>query len=139
MFEFWNAIKKNIFEAEIKKIQDEIDRSRRFNYSFGVLVVDISHTAPRGISKIMPGKTISFHLMKRYIRGYDKLFGPFVKRYYIILPQSDRKGINAVKQRIYKLAEECNWGDLSIGSAVYDEDGKSPQALLDKAISRLSS
>jgi len=139
MFEFWNAIKKQRFEGEIKKIEDEISRSKRFNYSFGVIVVDISHAAPKGLSKILPGKTISFHLMRKYIRGYDKLFGPFFRRYYIILPQSDRIRVHTVKQRIYKLAEEYNWGDLSIGEAVYDEDGKSAQALLDTAISRLSS
>ncbi len=76
--------------------------------------------------------------MKKYIRGYDRLFGPYFRRYYIILPQSDRNGVNAVKQRIHKLAEENHWGELSIGEAVYDEDGKSAQELLDKAISRLS-
>jgi hypothetical protein len=139
MFDFWNAIKKHRFEEEVKKIEDEISRSKRFNYSFGVFVVDISERAPRGLSRLLPGRTISFHLMRKYIRGYDKLFGPYFRRYYIILPQSDRNGVNAVKQRIYKLAEEYNWGDLSIGEAVYDEDGKSAQALLDTAISRLSS
>jgi len=139
MLEFWNAIKKQRFEEEVKKIEDEISRSKRFNYSFGVFVLDISQVAPKGISTIIPGKTISFHLMRKYIRGYDKLFGPFFRRYYIILPQSDRNEVNAFKQRIYKLAEEYNWGDLSIGEAVYDEDGKSAQALLDIAISRLSS
>jgi hypothetical protein len=139
MLEFWKAMKKQRFEEEVKKIEDEISRSKRFNYSFGVFVVDISQAAPKGISTLMPGKTISFHLTRKYIRGYDQLFGPFFMRYYIILPQSDRNGVNAVKQRIYKLAKEYNWGDLSIGEAVYDEDGKSAQALLDKAISRLSS
>ena len=139
MLEFWNAMKKQRFEEEVNKIEDEIRRSKRFNYSFGVFVVDISHATPKGISALMPGKTISFHLMKKHIRGYDKLFGPFFKRYYIILPQSDRNEVNAFKQRIYKLAEEYNWGGLSIGEAVYDEDGKSAQALLDAAISRLSS
>ena len=139
MLEFWNAIKKQRFEEEVKKIEDEISRSKRFNYSFGVFVVDISHATPKGISALMPGKTISFHLMKKYIRGYDKLIGPFFRRYYIILPQSDRNAVNAVKQRIYKLAEKHNWGDLSIGEAVYGEDGKGAQALLDAAISRLSS
>jgi len=137
MLEFWKAMKKQRFEEEVKKIEDEISRSKRFNYSFGVFVVDISHANPKGISALMPGKTISFHLMKKYIRGYDKLIGPFFRRYYIILPQSDRNAVNAVKQRIYKLAEEYNWGNLSIGEAVYDEDGKSAQALLDTAISRL--
>ena len=139
MLEFWKAMKKQRFEEEVKKIEDEISRSKRFNYSFGVFVVDISHATPKGISILMPGKTITFHLMRKYIRGYDTLFGPFFRRYYIILPQSDRNGVNAFKQRIYKLAKEYNWGDLSIGEAVYDEDGKSAQALLDTAISRLSS
>lgn len=139
MFEFWNAIKKHRFEEEVKKIEDEISRSKRFNYSFGVFVVDINERAPKGLSKLLPGRTISFRLMKKYIRGYDKLFGPYFRRYYIILPQSDRNGVNTVKKRIYKLAEEYNWGDLSIGEALYDEDGKSAQELLDKAISRLSS
>jgi hypothetical protein len=139
MLEFWKAMKKQRFEEEVKKIDDEISRSKRFNYSFGVFVVDISHSAPKGISVLMPGKTLSFHLMRKHIRGYDKLFGPFFRRYYIILPQSDRNGINAFKQRIYKLAKEHKWGDLSIGEAVYDEDGESAQTLLDTAISRLSS
>jgi len=138
MLEIWKAMKKQRFEEEVKKIADEISRSKRFNYSFGVFVVDISHATPRGLSTLMPGKTISFHLMRKYIRGYDKLFGPSFRRYYILLPQSDRNAVNALKQRIYKLAEEHNWGDLSIGEAVYDEDGKSAQALLDTAISRLS-
>jgi len=137
MFDFWNAIKKHRFEEEVKKIEDEINRSKRFNYSFGVFVVDISERAPKGLGKLLPGKTISFHLMRKHIRGYDKLFGPFFRRYYIILPQSDRNGVNVVKQRIYKLAEEYNWGDLSIGEAIYDEDGKSAQDLLDTAISRI--
>ncbi len=139
MLEFWKAMKKQRFEKEVKKIDDEISRSKRFNYSFGVFVVDISHSAPKGISALMPGKTLSFHLMRKHIRGYDKLFGPFFRRYYIILPQSDRNGINAFKQRIYRLAKEYKWEDLSIGEALYDEDGKSAQALLDAAISRLSS
>jgi hypothetical protein len=139
MFEFWSAIKKNRYEAEIQVIEEEISRSRRFNYSFAVLVVDISHTAPKGLSKLMPGRAISFHLMRKYIRGYDKLMGPLFRRYYLILPQSDRKGVKVVEQRIYKLAEEYNWGELSIGSAVYGEDGKSALDLLDKAVSQLSS
>ncbi len=139
MLEFWKAMKKQRFEEEVKKIEDEINRSKRFNFSFGVLVLDISHAAPKGLSALIPGKTISFHLMRKHMRGYDKLFGPFFRRYYIILPQSDRNAVFAVKQRIYKLAQDHNWGDLSIGEAVYDEDGKSAQDLLDTAISRLSS
>ncbi len=139
MLEIWKAMKKQRFEKEVNKIEDEISRSKRFNFSFGIVVVDISHATPRGISTLIPGKTISFHVMRKYIRGYDKLFGPSFRRYYIILPQSDRNAVDVVKKRIHKLAEEHNWGNLSIGEAVYGEDGNSAQALLDKAISRLSS
>ncbi|NIM59674.1 MAG: hypothetical protein GTO16_12155 [Candidatus Aminicenantes bacterium] len=138
MFDLWNAIKKHRFEEEVKTIEEEINRSKRYNYTFGIFVVDMSERAPRGVSRLLPGRAISFHLIRKYIRGYDKLFGPYFRRYYIILPQSDRNGLNAVKQRIHWLAEENGWGELSIGEALYDEDGKSAQALLDKAISRLS-
>lgn len=138
MFRFWNAIKKQKYEEEIKRIEEEINRSARFDFTFGIVVVEVSHSAPKGLSKLLPGKTISFHLMRRYIRGYDKLYGPFFRRYYIILPQGDRTSVNAVKQRIHKLAEEFNWGNVSVGTAVYGEDGKTPQALLDKAISEKS-
>ncbi len=52
--------------------------------------------------------------------------------------QTNRDGANSVKQRIHKLAKEQNWGDLTISTAVFPEDGKTSQALLSKAISELS-
>ena len=138
MFRFWNAIKKQRFELEIKKIDEEINRSQRYDLNFSLLVVEVSHSVPRGLSSVLPGKVVSFHLLKKFIRSYDSMFGPYRRRYYIIFSQTDREAATAVKQRIYKLAKEYNWGDLSIGIAVYPEDGKAPQALLEKAISELS-
>jgi len=138
MFRVFNAIKKQRFEEEIKKINEEINRSQRHNLNFSLLVVDVSHSAPRGLSKVLPGKVVSFHLLRKYIRSYDEMFGPYRRRYHIIFSQTDRNGANAVKKRIYGLAQEHRWGDLSIGMAVYPEDGKTSQALLSKAISELS-
>ena len=66
------------------------------------------------------------------------MIGPNTRRYYIIFAQTNRDGANAVKQRIHELAEEQNWGNLTIGTAVYPEDGKTSQALLNKALSELS-
>ncbi len=66
------------------------------------------------------------------------MIGPNRRRYYIVSSQTDRDGANAVKQRIHKLAKEQDWGNLTIGTAVYPEDGKTSQALLSKAISELS-
>jgi hypothetical protein len=138
MFRFNNLIKKRQYKTELKVIDDEINRSRRYDLNFSVLVVDISHSVPRGLSKLLPGSVLSFHLLQKYVRSYDKIIGPHRRRYYIISSQTDRKGASAVKQRIYDLAEEHEWGDLSIGMAIYPEDGKTSQVLLNKAINGLS-
>ena len=41
-------------------------------------------------------------------------------------------------ERICKLAEEHSWGDLLIGMAIYPDDGKTAQALLNKALNGIS-
>jgi hypothetical protein len=138
MFRFGSSIKKRKYKSEIKVIDEEINRSQRYKLNFSVLVVDISHSVPRGLSKLLPGKVVSFHLLQKYIRSYDNMIHPHRRRYYIIFPQTDRNGAAAVKKRIYKLAEEHNWGDLLVGMAVYPEDGKTSQALLSRALSELS-
>ena len=138
MFRFGNSIKKQEYKTELKVIDEEINRSQRYDLNFSILVVDISHSVPRGLSKLLPGKVLSFHLLQKNIRSYDNIIGPHRRRYYIVSSQTDRKGASAVKQRIYNLAEEHNWGDLSIGMAIYPEDGKTSQALLTKALSDLS-
>ena len=138
MFRFGNLIKKQEYKTELKVIDEEINRSQRYDLNFSILVVDISHSVPRGLSKLLPGKVLSFHLLQKNIRSYDNIIGPHRRRYYIVSSQTDRKGASAVKQRIYNLAEEHNWGDLSIGMAIYPEDGKTSQALLTKALSDLS-
>jgi GGDEF domain-containing protein len=135
MFRSRNAIKKRKYKTEIKVIDEEINRSQRYNLNFSVLVVDISHSVPRGLSRLLPGNVVSFHLLQKYIRSYDHMIGPNRRRYYIIFAQTNRDGANSVKQRIHKLAKEQNWGDLTIGTAVYPEDGKTSRALLSKAIS----
>jgi GGDEF domain-containing protein len=138
MFRSRNSIKKRQYKTEIKVIDEEINRSQRYNLNFSVIVVDLSHSVPRGLSKLLPGNVVSFHLLQKYIRSYDHMIGPNRRRYYIIFSQTSRDGANVVKQRIHKLAEEQNWGNLTIGTAVYPEDGKTSQALLSKAISELS-
>ena len=138
MFKIKRNVKKQKFEVEIKQINEEINRSKRYDYNFGVFAVEVSHSVPRGLSKVMPGNVISFHLMRKYIRNYDKMLGSSLRRYYIILSQTGRHGADVVKQRIYKLAKKYNWGVISVGMAIYPEDCKTPQALLDKAINNLS-
>ena len=133
VFSIGEIRKKQRFRAEIDLINEEIGRSKRVGSNFGVLAVEVNDTVPRGLSKVMPGKTISFHVLKRHLRSNDRVIGPFVRRYFIILPQTDERGIRTVEARLHRLAEEQDWGEIRVGVAVYPADGRKPTALLDKA------
>ena len=123
---------------EIRMVQEEINRSKRFGLSFGVLAVEVNNSVPRGLSKVMPGKTLSFHLMEKNLRGYDRIIGPVLRRYFIILPQAEKGGVAVVKQRIHDIAKREKWGDISIGAALYPENGNNAKALIERAISELA-
>lgn len=114
-------------------IEEEINRSKRFGFHFAILVVEVSHSVPLGLSRILPGKTLSFHILKKNLRLYDKVSELSYRRYHVILPQTDRPGADAVKERVLKLAQAYSWGDIMIGIAVYPEDGETSNLLLTKA------
>ena len=124
--------KKEKFQHEIKFIDSTISQSKRYGYQFGVMVVEISHSIPRGLSKILPGKTISFSVIEKNLRLYDRIVDCSYRRYYVILPQTDENGVKAVIGRIRKLAQKYGWGDVTITAAIYPKDGDTPRALLDK-------
>jgi hypothetical protein len=134
MFRFWKKRKKRKYNWELDLIAGEISRSKRYGLSFGILAVKVSHSAPRGLSKLMPGRTLSFDVLNENIRYYDRVIDSVSRRYHIILPQTDKDGVKAVKERIHKLAREHKWGEVSFGSAVYPGDGEDPQTLLNKAM-----
>jgi len=131
---FWSNNKKKLYKELIEDIKEEISRSKRFEFNFAVLTAEVSHSSSLGLIKILPGKIISSHIIRRYLRGYDKMIGPIKSRYYVILPHTDKKGACVVKQRIKNFATESNLGDISIGIAAYSEDGTSPDSLLFKSI-----
>jgi len=135
---FWRR-KSDSFEEEERMINSEISRSKRFGFRFGVLTVEVSHTVPRGLSNILPGRTISFHILKKNLRSYDQVIGfDLWRRYYVILPQTDKKGIEVVKARIYQIAEKEKWGDISVNSVSYPDDGNDPKGLLDRLSGNIS-
>jgi hypothetical protein len=137
MFGFGKKRRKKKFKSEIEVIDGEIDRSQRNDLNFSILTVEINHSIPRGLSKILPGNVVCFHLFKKHYRSYDKVIGPYYRRYFIVLPQTDRTGASIAKQRIAGLAEENNWGNVSVGMAVFPEDGKDTDTLLEKAMSEI--
>ena len=130
---FFGKRKRHELEVEAKVIEAEINRSKRFGFQFGVLAVELSHSVPRGLSRMLPGRTISFHVLEKNLRLYDRVIeSHYRRRYYIILPQTDKDGVEVVKARIYRIAQEKNWEDVSIKSAVYPDDGNASKALLGK-------
>ena len=131
--------RKERFQFERRIISEEINRSERFGYGFVLLVVELSHTAPRGLSRIFPGRTISFHTIEKNLRSYDRVGQSALRRYHVLLPQTDRNQAKIIEERIHALSRKYNLGDVIIGSAVYPEDGKTAKALIDHAVSKIPS
>jgi hypothetical protein len=129
---------KKRFEYELELVDEEINRSHRFNLNFCVLAVELSHLNPRGLSRILPGNVLSFHVVNKYIRSYDRMFGPYFRRYFIILPQTDAHGAEVVNQRIQEIAMKYDWGNVSIGVSVFPDNGKKAEELLNTAVDNIS-
>lgn len=131
---FGSKYKKFKLKKEIKAIEKEISRSKRHGFHFGVMVLQIDNSIPRGLSRTLPGKTISYHVVESHLRYCDSIMlGNFFRTYYIILPQTPKFGIQAVKARMIKLARGKSWGSLAIGVAFYPEDSDDPRELIELA------
>jgi len=120
-------------ETEREFIDKEIDRSRRLGFSFGVLSVLVNQSVPRGISKLFPGNTISFRPLGKDLRRIDdSITKPSYRKYYVVVPQTDEKGVRFIKEEIFKLSELHKWGDILISAVVYPKDGNTSYELLCK-------
>jgi hypothetical protein len=128
---------KKKFDYELESIDEEINRSSRMDLKFCVLAVELSHQNPRGLSRILPGDVLSFHVVNKYIRNYDRMFGPYFRRYFLILPQTDINGAQVVEQRIQEIAQKYKWGEVSVGIAVFPKDGDKAVELLDTAVENI--
>jgi len=135
MLWFGNRTHKFRLKKEIKAIDKEISRSKRFGFHFGVLVLQVDNSIPRGLSKTLPGRTISYHVVESHLRYCDSIMlGNFFRTYYIILPQTTKFGAKAVKGRLTRFAREKNWGPLAVGAAFFPEDSDDPRELIELAV-----
>lgn len=135
MLWFGSGIKKIRLRREIKAIEKEISRSKRFGFHFGVMVLQVDNSIPKGLSKTLPGRTISYHVVESHLRYCDSIMlGNFFRTYYIILPQTPKFGIKAVKRRLSRFARENNWGPLAVGAAFFPEDSDDPRELIKLAV-----
>jgi hypothetical protein len=136
MYFIQKLFNRKLHNIEHALINEEINRSKRFGFNFGLLVLELSHAAPYGLSSIIPGRTISYKILKQNLRCYDKIAGPFIRRYYILLPQTNKEGANVVEQRIHQIAKEKQLGTIYLGKAVFPFDGKDVNSLLNKALGK---
>jgi len=135
LFLFGRRYKKKKLKKEIKAIWKEISRSKRYGFHFGVMVIQVDNSIPRGISRTLPGRTLSCHTLESHLRYCDKIMiGNFFRTYYIILPQTPKLGLTAIARRLNKISREKNWGTLAIGSATYPDDSDDPRELLELAL-----
>ena len=131
MFRFWRKQPVNI---DLNLIDEEINRSSRFGYSFALVILELIQKKPKGIGRIIPGKTISYQVLKSHLRYYDKIIGRVVSRYCILMPQMTKEGLASVVQRMETIINEKKIGRVCIGSALYPEDGESGRELIIKAM-----
>ena len=131
MFRFWRKQTANI---DTNLIEEEISRSRRYEQTFGLVILELRTSGSMGLGRFLPGKTISYQVLKSHLRFYDKVIGPFIRRYCILIPQTTKEGLAATKKRLEVLVLESGLGRSYIGHAFYPEDGDTAQQLIKKAM-----
>jgi hypothetical protein len=131
MFRFWRRQSANI---DTNIIDEEISRSRRFDHTFGLIILELTQKQSRGIGRFMPGKTIAYQVLKSHLRVYDKVIGPFIRRYCVLMPQTTREGLDMTKKRLEIRIAENGLCRAYIGQAFFPDDGDSAHQLIKKAM-----
>jgi hypothetical protein len=131
MFRFW---RKHTMNIDTNLIEEEISRSRRFEQTFGLIILELRTSGSLGLGRLLPGKTISYQILKSHLRFYDKVIGPCIRRYCVLIPQTTKEGLAAAKKRLEALVLENGLGRSYIGYAFYPEDGDTAEQLIKKAM-----
>ena len=117
-----------------KNLTSEIGRAKRFNHKTGLLIVDVKNAVPRGVHYFLPGRTVDVESFQNKLREYDHVIKISYRRYKVILSQiTADDNPESIKERILKIAEENNWGDIRIGVSVYPRDGDTADSIIKAA------
>ncbi|MBI4640555.1 MAG: hypothetical protein HY731_07665 [Candidatus Tectomicrobia bacterium] len=114
----------------VQLINRELSRSQRFHQQFGLLLLDLPDLVPHGVHKFFPGKTVAVKDIEGKVRPYDMVAEAGLRRYMVILPQTDLTGIVVVKERMKTLAQQQGWGGTRLGLALYPQHGNTGDSLL---------
>ena len=124
---------------KIRKLLDsEINRAQRFEYSIGLLELEVKDKFSEGVHHMLPGTTLNVEMLKGQLRSYDHVENTNVRRYTVMLPNiATLDDVEIVRKRIRRTAEHERWGAVNIGIAVYPFDGENADAILKKALADL--
>jgi sugar-specific transcriptional regulator TrmB len=124
-------------KSEIEYIREEIHRSARFGYNFGIIIIEIKNSSSGNLVKKSSVHKEQFAGLKNYIRPYDRIIQEKYNRYCVILPQTDGTGCSIVKERIYDFCVKYNIKRISVGMAIYPHDSTNANKLLQIGHERL--
>lgn len=130
-----------------KELKDEVSRSARYKHPFGLLVLDIDHFKGYNDAHGHPhGNALLVQLAKllrETLRREDFLARYGGEEFVVILPEADAKAAQITAERLRSVVASTSFplektqpgGKLtvSIGGAVYPEDGLSAEILLENA------
>ncbi len=125
---------------------DEVQRSRRFRYEFGLLFLDLDHF--KGIND-QYGHLIGSKLLgqvgrslREHLRLVDVAFRYGGDEFALLLPQTLKQAALLVARRLMAVFHDSEWRTdekspitlgASIGIAGYPADGETPQAIVQRA------
>lgn len=129
------------FRAFRERIDGEIERAARYGERFGVLVLDLDrfkkyndtygHLAGNDALQRVAG------VMRETVRSVDFAARYGGEEFAVIVPQIDTPALAAIAERIRAGVEAMTPVTVSIGAAVYPDDGASVDALFAAADERL--
>jgi len=118
-----------------KLLNGEINRAQRFEYSIGLLELEVKEKFSEGVHHMLPGTTLEVEHIKSQLRSYDHVENTDVQRFSVMLPNIDHlEDVEMVRKRIKQTAEEERWGAVNIGIAVYPFDGETAAEIITKAL-----
>ena len=118
-----------------KLLNGEINRAQRFEYSIGLLELEVKEKFSEGVHHLLPGTTLDVEHIKSQLRSYDHVENTDVQRFSVMLPNIDHlEDVEMVRKRIKQTAEEERWGAVNIGIAVYPFDGGTAAEIITKAL-----
>ena len=129
------------FRAFRERIDQEIDRAARYPESFGILVLDLDrfkkfndtygHLAGNdALARVA-------RVIRETVRSVDFAARYGGEEFAVIVPETDLPSLAAIAERIRVNVEALGDITVSIGAALFPQDGRNPEALFNAADQRL--